>query len=283
MSVGGAVLALMGTLLLGGCGDEEATPTPAVENATAAELVHIHGLGVNPADDSLYIATHSGLFRSPEDSEGIERVGTSEQDTMGFTVVGPDRFLGSGHPGPEEGGPSNLGLIESSDAGGTWQEVSLAGEADFHTLRYAHDRVYAYNGLTGELMLSSDGGESWESRTPPRSIIDLAVDPSDEGRILVSTDQGLALSEDDGKSWKPVDGEIGLLAWPEDGALYLADSAGKVSVAKDAGGRWQAAGEIGGQPAALTAASADELYAARGGTVVSSADGGKSWQTRASS
>ena len=28
--------------------------------------------------------------------------------------------------------PSSLGLIESTDGGKTWQQLSLAGEADFH-------------------------------------------------------------------------------------------------------------------------------------------------------
>lgn len=41
---------------------------------------------------------HEQVERSPGDADLlIARTGGS-QDTMGFTVVGPDRFLGSGHP-----------------------------------------------------------------------------------------------------------------------------------------------------------------------------------------
>lgn len=141
------------------------------------------------------------LFRSPEGSTQAERVGSSTQDAMGFTVVGPDRFLGSGHPGPAEEGPSSLGLIESSDAGQSWSAVSLAGQADFHVLRYAQDCVYAANALTGELMLSDDGGESRQRRQPPAPAIDLAIDPRDPERLVVSTEAGLALSDDGGRSW----------------------------------------------------------------------------------
>ena len=56
---------------------------------------------------------------------------------MGFTVVGPDRFLGSGHPdaaGIRQGKPARLGLIESTDAGDSWASRSLSGEVDFHAL-----------------------------------------------------------------------------------------------------------------------------------------------------
>jgi hypothetical protein len=30
--------------------------------------VHVHGLGINPADDALFIATHTGLYRVDEGS-----------------------------------------------------------------------------------------------------------------------------------------------------------------------------------------------------------------------
>jgi hypothetical protein len=97
---------------------------------------HVHGLGVNPADGTVYVATHTGTFRLTADGKA-ERVGDSYQDTMGFTVAGPDRFLGSGHPDAEgfrRGQPPRLGLIESTDAGVNWTSLSLSGEVDFHGL-----------------------------------------------------------------------------------------------------------------------------------------------------
>ena len=266
-------------LAVGACGSEE---EGSGESASAdPPIEHVHGLGINPSDDALFIATHSGLFRSADGSTGAELVGDSRQDTMGFTIVGPDRFLGSGHPELDQGGPPHLGLIESDDAGASWQEISLAGEADFHVLRSAHDRVYAYNGLTGKLMLSDDGGESWEERKPPAPLIDLAVDPADPTRMLASTEAGLQLSADDGESWQPVMGEIGLLAWPSPEQLYLVDATGAVRVSKSPGEQWQERGSIGGQPAALAAAG-EELFAALAdATVVVSSDGGATWKTRA--
>ncbi|MBA2522666.1 MAG: exo-alpha-sialidase, partial [Solirubrobacterales bacterium] len=108
--------------VIAACGQESTDPVAGSE-----PIEHVHGLGINPADGALFIATHDGLFRSPEGSATAERVGESSQDTMGFTIVGPDRFLGSGHPGPGEDGQPNLGLIESGDAGLSWTGVSLAG------------------------------------------------------------------------------------------------------------------------------------------------------------
>ena len=256
-------------------GDEDTSPRPQ------AQIEHVHGLGVNPADGDLMIATHSGLFRSPEGSSAIERVGESAQDTMGFTVVGPDRFLGSGHPAPGQGGPPNLGLIESTDGGASWTEISLGGEADFHVLRYAHGRVYGFNGLTGKLMVSGDGGETWTEEAQPRPMIDLAVDPDDGRRIVASTEGGLAISADAGARWRPLEAPVGLLAWPESKSLYLVDAAGRVHISEDAGRDWKVVGRVGAQPAAFAASRADDLFVALvDGTLIESPDGGASWAPR---
>ena len=101
----------------------------------------MHGLGVNPSDDTLIVATHTGSFRLSADSGEPERIGDSYRDTMGFTVAGPDHFLGSGHPdvaGLQAGDPTRLGLTESTDGGLTWAIQSLGDEVDFHGLAFAH-------------------------------------------------------------------------------------------------------------------------------------------------
>jgi len=271
-------LGLSAMLALSACDGQEADNTSISDQSN-----HIHGLGVNPRDGALFIATHSGLFRAPRGVAEPARVGSQFQDTMGFSVVGGDRFLGSGHPGPGEGGPPNLGLIESRDGGRSWETLSLAGEADFHILRFAQGQVSGYNGLTGKLMVSEDGGESWSERTPPPGIIDLVPHPDDPRRILASTERGLAISKDAGETWQPFEGEIGLLAWPRRHSLYLIDAFGRVKVSDGGGNRWRSVGRIGGQPVAFAAIGGNSLYAALpDGTVMSSSDGGASWRPRAS-
>lgn len=276
-ALAGLALTALSLFALGGCGDEA---TDAESSALGAQgMAHVHGLGLNPADGDLYVATHSGLFRAAEGSAQLERVGESLQDTMGFTVVGPDQFLGSGHPAPGEPGPTSLGLIESGDGGETWEGISLSGEADFHILRFAGDRIYGYDALNNLLSVSEDGGKTRKVSAPPAPLIDLAVDPEDPERLLASSERGLSISTDSGKTWRPIDRQIGLLAWPTAGTVFLIDAGGSVQRADDPEAGWQPLGKIGGQPAALTAVDDRDLYAALAdATLVRSTDGGVSWE-----
>jgi hypothetical protein len=148
-------------------GGETFSGVPAADPGPA----HVHGLGVNPADGALFIATHTGLYRVDEADQRAKRVGERFQDTMGFTIVGPNRFLGSGHPdineAREKNLPSLLGLIESIDSGETWQPISLLGEADFHVLRFAGERVYGDDSSNDRLLSAATTagvGSSYRSR-----------------------------------------------------------------------------------------------------------------------
>lgn len=119
----------------GGEGAREGPAPGASFRDQASELQHIHGLGVNSRSGALLIATHTGLFQAAAGQTRVERVGDSRQDVMGFSVVDPNRFIGSGHPDPaSQDQPPNLGLIESRDSGRSWRSISLSGDADFHAV-----------------------------------------------------------------------------------------------------------------------------------------------------
>ena len=243
--------------------------------------VHVHALGVNPADGSLFIATHTGLFRLAPDAESAVRVGDRYQDTMGFTVAGPDLFLGSGHPDLRDDLPPLLGLIESRDAGETWTPISLLGKVDFHALRVRGRLVAGYDATGGRVMISGDRGESWRSTRPPEPLIDLVLDPASPGRLLAAGESRLFASADSGSSWTQLEEGSGLLAWPHPDRLYLLDGTGRVWLSPDGGRRWQGRGRIGGRPAALLATAAETLFAAtHEGEIKHSSDGGVSWTTR---
>src|SRR3990170_5497448 len=235
-----AVLGIAGLLAAGGLlwlfsgrdgsGAETFAGLPPVDPGP----VHVHGLGINPADGALFIATHTGLYRVDEGERKAERVGELYQDTMGFTIVGRNRFLGSGHPdvneAREENLPPHLGLIESTDSGKTWESISLLGEADFHVLRSAGERVYGYDSSNDRLLVSADRGRSWAELEKPGPLVDLAVDPADDRRIVATSaggfEEGLFESRDGGESWKRIGGAIGLLALP--GPLYPVSGDGQV-------------------------------------------------------
>src|SRR3546814_1979022 len=102
---------------------------------------------------------------------------------MGFTVLGPDTFLGSGHPDLREDAPRSLGLIRSEDAAENWEPVSLYGEADLHAIVSAHDRIYAADATAGQPIVSTDEGRSWTRRGEGERA-DRAVDPPDAHTIV---------------------------------------------------------------------------------------------------
>ncbi len=253
--------------------------------ATDAGPVHVHGLGVNPADGALYIATHTGLYRSGEGDSKSVRVGDSKQDTMGFSVIGPDRFVGSGHPDFRTDLPPLLGLIESTDKGRSWEPISLLGDADFHVLRAAGERVYGYDASNDRLLVSADAGRTWEEVERPAPLLDLAADPEDDLHLVAAgasdLGQGLYESRDGGRSWESVGQLAGLLAWPTPDRLFVVDLGGNVFVSANGGRNLKHRGIVGGQPAALLGESADELFVAlHDGTIKHSTDGGQTWTVR---
>ena len=286
-------LAIVGFMIaVAGCGEGEGDGQGASESQDPGPI-HVHGLGVNPADGALFIATHTGLFRAPEGVPEAERVADRYQDTMGFTIVGADQFLGSGHPDGAEDLPPFLGLIRSDDAGETWDPVSLLGEADFHVLEASGDLVYGYGSdfRTREqrLLVSTDGGKSWDQRPLPEppsdqlaeeSLRSIAIDPDDPSAVVASGQEGLWESTDQGRRWSFLSADPGLLAWLEAGEIFLVADGGEVKVSADGGRTWEAVGSIGGPPTAFEA-SGDSLYAAlHDGTVKQSTDGGVTWSVR---
>jgi hypothetical protein len=277
-----ALLVAAALLLVVGCGDDQQGSTPGSKLDDPGPI-HVHGLGVNPKDGALFIATHTGLFRAAEGERRSTRVADRYQDTMGFTVVGPDRFLGSGHPdfNKDPDLPPLLGLIRSDDAGQNWEPVSMLGEADFHVLEALGQRVYGFDSTSERLMVSVDGGKHWTERRPAEPLISLAVDPGDAKKILVAGERRLYASTNEGRRWRALPGEPGLLAWPTANGLYLIGGDGTVNVSRDSGKRWRQVGEIGGRPAAFEAEGPANLYAAlHDGTVQRSTDGGQSWEVR---
>ncbi|WP_322767948.1 F510_1955 family glycosylhydrolase [Frankia sp. Cr1] len=242
-------------------------------------MAHVHGLGVDPADGTLYAATHYGVFRVPA-SGPATRIAGRYQDTMGFAVVGPHHFLGSGHPDIRENRPVLLGLIESTDAGQTWRTLSLEGQADFHGLRVAHGQVYGYSSTTGQFMVSANRTD-WDRRAA-LPIIDFAVSPTDPDLILATTGQGLTRSTDGGRTFIPLAAAppLTLLSWPAPDVLFGAAATGAVLASTDGGTTWQQRGSLDGAPAAFTAVDATTVQAATHTGIYTSTDGGRTVRLR---
>lgn len=145
-------------------------------------------------------------------------------------------------------------------------------------LRAAGQHVYGVNSADGALLASTDGGRSWRPRTPPGAALDLAIDPQNPERIVLSTEDALFLSTDGGRGWRPLGDRAGLLAWTD--VLVLVDAEGAVHASRDDGRSFQPVGTLGGQPAALAAHERQLLAALHDNTVHLSDDGGRTWTLR---
>lgn len=276
-----ALVAVAGVLLLIGCGEASERPQ---EPATPDDpgVIHIHGLGRNPADGSLFIATHTGLFRVGSNDRSAERVAGLYQDTMGFTVIGPDRFLGSGHPGSIEDDPPFLGLIESRNAGSSWRPISLRGDVDFHVLEALDKTVYGFGSdwesREARFLRSDDGGRTWTGLTPPEELLALAIDPEDPRVSVALGEEGAWLSRDGGASWRPLPVPGGLVTWSRELGLIAVDLGGVIRNAGEPTGEWNEVGRLPGTPAALEGVGEELLAATHESRVLSSPDGGRTWR-----
>ncbi len=269
------LLAAGGSVLWWHLGRSERTERRAADFG----VVHIHGLGINPADGALFIASHTGLLRVGAGGDAT-RTGGTYQDVMALTVVGPDRFLASGHPDLRdlrEGRlPPLLGLMESRDGGQSWRSRSLLGTADFHALQAVHGQVYGYDSTSGTFMVSNDG-TSWDARGKT-AIVTFVVNPEDPERIVAAVPGGVRGSEDGGRTWAPLPAPaLVALAWERPGTLLGITMNGDVYRSGDAGRTWGQQGTLNARATALLSA-ADTLFAAsHDGSVYRSADGGRSW------
>jgi photosystem II stability/assembly factor-like uncharacterized protein len=290
-----ALVAALG--VLAGCGGDGGSTAPGSASGPAVAWVdpdgdppYIGSLSVDPAGGSLLMATNTGLFRIPAKGGPPEKVtgqlttphGSGKvSEALVVRYTGPGELVGSGHPSAGGGStlPAALGLIRSHDAGRTWESVSQLGTSDFHALSVTGDEIVAPLYGQSQILLSRDGGRNFEARVAPMALVDLAVDPGDTKHWVATSEQGIYVSGDEGKTWRQRDPTPNVrLTWAEPGALYRIDPGGPVKVSADGGGTWEDRGDTGGEPQALTAGSDGALYAATlDGKVQRSADGGKTW------
>ncbi|ABX13556.1 glycosyl hydrolase BNR repeat-containing glycosyl hydrolase [Nitrosopumilus maritimus] len=170
----------------------------------------IHGVGMflSGNDDTLYLATHQGLFEKKD--SGWQHVGNDNADLMGFSMNhDTEKMYSSGHP--KTGG--NLGFRMSDDKGNSWTTISKVKNTpvDFHAMTASQAQnglIYGSPGGGSELFVTSDDGTSWNSLDIPNKIISLAADPLDPNRVYAGTMSGLYVSNNQGKQWTAVDSDI---------------------------------------------------------------------------
>ena len=287
-------------LAVAGCGDDEepaatSTPTPNPTSEPAATAApegsaanaFIGSLAVDPGDGTLMIGTGLGLFRLEPGAKRAQRVVGELTTPDGAGQVSSNlvvryakagELLASGHPEGDGSLPENLGLMRSGNAGGTWKPVSELGQSDFHILQAAGADVVAVRAEESEILVSSDGGRTFEPRTAPALPLDVAFDPRDPARMVVATAQGTFSSADGGGSWRPRDPiPSDQLAWGA--ALFRSDPGGAIMQSDDGGATWKERGNVGLTVNELAIDEDGVLYASvPGGEVRRSTDGGATWK-----
>ncbi|AXT84223.1 hypothetical protein C6I20_02790 [Aeromicrobium sp. A1-2] len=240
-------------------------------------LGHIHGIGENPSDKMIYIATHTGVYRL--NSGKPELIANRYQDTMGFAIAGPDEFLASGHPALNSNDPTPLGLIRSTDLAESWTPIAFAGEQDFHAIDVAAGRTYAY-GSTGELLVMQ-GQTTWK-KVAQAELIDIAADPTTPGKVFATTTNGrlVTFSENGSGAPFPVSPDappMALIDVTSQGAIVGVNPSGQVFVGDNQGENWEKVAVVAGTPEAISVRS-DTWYAATQSGVYGSSDEGQSWR-----
>ena len=255
-----------GAAALAACssGGGEAAPASAGDPGVS----HVHGLGLRPRDGAIYAATHYGVFEIAKNGEAT-RIADRHQDTMAFTIDGSDRLLASGHPDLQDGAlrvkgkPPHLGLIESRDEAKTWKAISLLGEADFHALSVVGDTIYGYDATGDRLMVSDDGGRTWDTRASGIGMVGVAASPESDELLVGVTPAGVEMSTDGGRTFETMPGapRAVIISWPPAGGLWAVDGTGGLHHAATPKGPWVRANDLPGAPQAFTA-SAETLVAA---------------------
>ncbi len=218
-----SILSLIALILAGGLNLMTNKTTEKV-----IEFQHIHGLGFTDDGEGIYVPAHDGL-RVYSDGQWTIPDG-EKHDYMGFSMV-DDGFYSSGHPSPGSNMKNPFGIVKSEDMGESLETLDLYGEIDFHNMAvgyYSH-AIYVQNPQPNSKMddtglyYSLDNTKTWkksEMNGIEGEPVAMAVHPSKENVIVISTDKGVFLSTDHGNQFDGlVDRPATSLAFTKEGNL----------------------------------------------------------------
>ena len=230
-----AVATVAGSAILSSCAS-------APERPGTADFGHIHDLSFESASDSLFIATHAGVYvLANGDVEGP--LGDNRHDFMSFAMAPDGMMIGGGHPDSSAGWGNHMGFVVSADRGEEWESLSLTGQVDFHDIEFAGDGYVGYDSQTGVLAYSGDGVE-WESRNT-LALYDLAVSPDESETWIATTPDGMLVSVDGGANFGvfvDAPAETVYLDWSDAQGLWGITASGELVVSQDVGATWETAG-----------------------------------------
>lgn len=201
---------------------------PLGDQAKAASVL---SLVQHPQEPNVLLASSPfGVYRSDDRGASWTRLPVPAGYRFGFLALAPDQpatLLLSYLDSPEGRG----GVLRSTDDGTTWRPVNAGLPTEKSTWRLVADpstpgRFYVgYSSHTG-LYVTDDSGEHWRVFNPgpntrwswayPHAVATgLAVDPKDQGRVLMCDDIDILQTLDGGQTWESVIADNVVAATPD--------------------------------------------------------------------
>jgi photosystem II stability/assembly factor-like uncharacterized protein len=293
-------LALVGALVLAGCGGATSTPDD-LHNP----LNHVHDLlALRGMPNTVLLATHLGLYRTSDGGAHWKEVGGGAGQAMDGLMlfklsqspVDPMRIylLAIPRTGRPQDAKATTGIYTSADGGKTWQlaaPVSAFPTGTVFTIgagSASAGQVFAVVTTLANkgLFASDDFGKTWRQlpQVPDSTITGVTGDSNHPGRmILWSYSTGLYRSDDQGQSWQQAAGtQNGVLAVAIAGTTIYASGQDGAFVSTDDGATYTLMNKqyTFGYIAA-SAATPTTAYALIGSALYRTADSGKTWTATA--
>ncbi len=170
---------------------------------------------IKQVDDSLYLGTDAGLFKSPDLGETWELIFSSVSGFLTSVVIdyrNPATIYISFYLGGA-GAFSNNGIFKSENYGKTWRQVNdgLVSVNVTNVVMSNHDPNKLYATTTDGIYKTTDGGESgWikiSNNLPQITFTCIRIDENDPNVIYAGSFNGVFKSADDGIHWKNITGE----------------------------------------------------------------------------
>ena len=298
-----AVLLL--SLMLTACGGSDngggqSTPGPVIArvNGFGTAENHVHAMLILGGQVML-LATHYGLFRSPDGGASWQEVagGSGQQMdglmTYALTVssLNAQRLYVLTQPSVA-GYPGTPGLYTSSDQGRTWKltvaSASISSR-NIYTVTAGNDtpdEVYIYLSELGPLGLrrSLDDGQHFSStgKLPFDLIFGIVALPDAPGHLIVYGSEGMAISNDGGIHWqvvKSISGGVqGVATAGPHSPIYASGDAG-IYVSQDNGATFKLVyTQASYSSLTISPQQPQTLYGKTGTAIYRSTDGGHSWK-----
>lgn len=235
----------------------------------------VHSLAfVGDDPNRLLFGHHGGVSASSDGGRSWQPLGT-QADAMSLDAAPDGSIVIAGHEV----------FAASRDDGRTWADIQ-AGLPSLDIHGFARDpadpaRMWAYL-ATGGLWESRDEGRSWERIQQQNVIFPVAVQAAGVTRLFGVTAEGLASSDDGGRTWRAVvTPELyptASIAATTDGSVLVVGGPGGLARSDDGGATWSML-PFDDEPAAIAVTAGGETIAVvtRTTEFLRSDDGGRTW------